>query len=64
MIMQAVSLLSLNVLMLFFSTLFRSLAYAMNDQYYYLLTIVRTGHERISQLNKNERKRDEKKNIY
>jgi hypothetical protein len=32
-IMQAVSLLSLNVLMVFF----RSLAYAMNYQYYYLL---------------------------
>ena len=50
MIMQAVSLLSLNVLMVFF---FRSLAYAMNYQYYYLLTIVRARHERISLLNKN-----------
>lgn len=37
----------------------------MNYQYYYLLTIVRAGHERISLLNKNERsKGKDEENIY
>jgi hypothetical protein len=61
MIMQAVSLLSLNVLMLFF--LLFSLP-RLRDELPILLTIVRTRQERISQLNKNKkRKRDEKKNL-
>jgi hypothetical protein len=60
MIMQAVSLLSLNVLMGFFSLI------RLHDELpILLLTIVRTREERISLLNKNERrKRELKKKKY